>query len=275
VPQVAFRAPAIRIAFTRAAFVRRAWSVSAIALLGSLPVLAGCGAAGGSSPSAVLPQAGAVQVRFVEGAPSLEAIVNGTPTDLGAAYLRVNGQTVASTFPYGSVTPFSPVSAGVLAVEALDGLGYSVGPLKTPPLAAGKRYSVAVVGTYPRYRALAFEEPSGADGATLAVYAASPQFPSADFGKFRASSRSDFIKLGSVRFGSVAAVGLAETVSNFGAYVGTGTTPISGGALTLSSVDPFDAHDALPFHNAARASLFLLDPQPGTGSGPVFGSLDR
>ncbi|MEO6836488.1 MAG: hypothetical protein ABI231_11380, partial [Candidatus Tumulicola sp.] len=246
--------------------------LGAASVLGGLLALGGCG--GSSSATSALPaRAGTVQVRFIEGAPSLEALVGGVPTDIGAAYLSVNRTTVASSFPYGTTTQFFPFSAGTLSLEALDSLGYSVGPLNSPVLAAGKRYTLALVGAYGAYRVLAFEEPQ-TRGAALAVYAASPALPSADFGSFRASNRSNFKKLASVRFGNVATVALGASVSNFGAYVGTGVTPVPNGAITVQSVDSFDSRNALPFHDGARLSLFLFDPRAGSSNGPVFGSLD-
>jgi Domain of unknown function (DUF4397) len=231
---------------------------------------AGCG---GSGSSAGIPAGGsAVSVRFVEGAPVLETLVNGVPTSIGAAYLTVDGATIAPAFRYGDVTPFVARPAGVQSVEARDSLGYSVGPLKTAALTAGKTYTAVVAGTYPNYRALAFAEPAGSGEASLAVYEASPAYPAADFGTFRASSGNGFKKLGSVRLGSVAAVSLGKAVSNLGAYAGKGSVPI--GTLTVRQVDQFDGRNALPFHAASRFSVFVLDPAEGSG-GPLFGSLDR
>jgi hypothetical protein len=251
--------------------MRRRWG----AVFGCTLALGGCARSDSSSPAANPPGTGAVQVRFLEGAPSLDVLVNGIPTDLGAAYLTVGGTTIASSFPYGTLTPFSSFPAGTLSLKALDSSGYALGPVKTAALAAGKSYTAVLVGTYPDYRVVTFEEPNGGNGASLAVYEASPAFPSADFGSFRASTRSNFKKLGNARFGSLATASLGNRVSNFGAYVGTGVTPIPNGALTLQSVDSFDSASALPFHNALRFSLFVLDPLPGAPSGPVFGSLDQ
>ena len=53
-----------------------------------------------------------VTVRFADGAPSLETLINGVPADIGAAYLQVNGKTVASSFDYGTLTPFVTLPAG-------------------------------------------------------------------------------------------------------------------------------------------------------------------
>jgi hypothetical protein len=223
-----------------------------------------------------MPGANNAFVRFVEGAPSLQALVNGVPTDIGQAYLAVNGATVASSFPYGAMTQFVAFPAGTLSLEALDSLGYSVGPVKTSAtLSAGKNYTVVLVGSYPTYRALTFDEPTGTGNASLTVYEASPGFPSADFGSFAASSHSNFRKLGNARFGTVVTVALGKSVSNFGGYVGTGTTPLFNGALAVAAVNAFDTHSALPFQNATRFSLFVFDPKPGSSNGPVFGSLDQ
>lgn len=209
----------------------------------------------------------------MEGAPLLETLVGGVPTGLGTAYLAVDGRTVASSFPYGNVTPFVSLPAGTASVEALDSLGYSVGPLSTGALTAGKSYTVIVVGSYPSYRALAFAEPATGKGATMAVYQASPSLPSVDFGRFRASKSDDFAKLGSVRFGDVAAASLGTSVTNLGGYAGKGITPLPNGTLLPRQIDEFDARNALPFHAASRLSLFVVDPA-ASGLGPVFGSLD-
>ena len=232
---------------------------------------AGCGGSG-SSYSAVPPtKAQTVTVRFVDGAPVLEALVNGVPTDIGAAYLQADGQTVTSSFSYGTMSSFTTtLPPGVRSLKALDTTGYFVGPLKTPALASGKRYTLIVVGTYPNYRVLAFEEPTGA-GAQLSLYEASPSVAAADFGSFSASSHSNFRKLGSAHLGGVATVSLGKSVSDFGGYVAVGSNQI--GALTLAQIDSFDSRNALPFHRAARLSLFLFDPKPGS-NGPVFGSID-
>jgi hypothetical protein len=222
---------------------------------------------------------GMARVRFAEGAPELEALINGQPQSLcfgltAPCYLQVNGQTVTELFYYGTFTSFTFVTPGVQSLEALDDLGYRVGPLKSGPLSAGKDYTLIVVGTYPKYRVLTFEEPPSSKGnAQLSLYEASPSVPSADFGSFIASSHSGFKELGSAKFGSVVTVSLGARVSNFGGYTGQGDKPFTGGDLTLASVDTFDKHNVLPFHNASRFSLFVFDPAPT--SGPVFGSLDR
>jgi Domain of unknown function (DUF4397) len=245
------------------------------ALAATLAALCGCG---NNSTSSTTPaaNAGSVQVRFVEGAPLLEALVNGQPTDIGAAYLSVNGTTVASTFPYAAVTPFQSFRAGTLSLTASDSLGYTVGPVKTStPLQSGKSYTVILLGAYPAYNAVVFEEPATSSSAQLSLYEASPSVRTADFGRFDASNRSNFVKLGSASYASVATVTLGKGVSNFGAYAGQGVKPFANGALTLESVDSFDQRNVLPFNAATRLSLILIDPKPGTSLGPVIGSLDQ
>jgi hypothetical protein len=223
-----------------------------------------------------------VQVRFAEGAPELEALINGVPQDIGAAYLQVDGQTVTNTFNYGSLTQFLPFPPGAHSLVALDELGYRVGPFKSPTLAAGKRYTLVLVGTYPQYRVLAFEEAADANGnAQLSLYEASPSVPKADVGSFTASSHSNFKQLGSATLGNVTTVSLGASVSNFGGYVGQGSKPftcgqrIPCGEVTPAHVNSFDQKNVLPFHNATRLSLFLFDAKSGSSIGPVIGSLDR
>lgn len=250
-------------------------------LVGSLAAgvlaLAGCG--GSNSPSSTMPaQASQVRVRFVEGAPLLETLVGSTPLAIcpGASapcYLQVNGQTVSQAFYYGSMTSFVSVTAGAFSLVARDTQGYAVGPLKVPALAQGGRYTLVVVGSYPNYRVLAFEEPASSSNARLSLYEASPAVAQSDFGSFRASSSSDFRRLGTAKFGTVATVALGKSVSNFGGYVGSPNNPL--GSLTLAQVNSFDSRNVLPFHAASRLSLFLFDAKSGSASGPVFGSLDR
>jgi hypothetical protein len=220
-------------------------------------------------------------VRFAEGAPELEAIINGVPQSIGQAYLQVNGQTVSSTFNYGSLTTFVPLSPGTLTLQALSVLGYRVGPFKSSHLTAGNGYTLALVGSYPNYRVLTFEEPASSKGSPqLSLYEASPTVPSADFGSFTASSRSNYKKLGSATLGNVATVSLGAHVANFGGYAGNGTKPfmcgsVACGDVTPASVDTFNKHNELPFHNASRLSLFLFDVNSGSAIGPVVGSLDQ
>ncbi len=240
----------------------------------ALLAIAGCN--GSSSSSSSLPEtAGTAQVRFIDGAPTLEALIGGVPSDIGLAYLRVNGQTVTYQFSYATITTFMPVSAGVQSLIARDTLGYAVGPLKSAALSANGRYTLVVVGAYPNYQVLTFAEPKSGSGAQLSLYEASPAMPSADFGGFAASSRSNFKKLGSATLGQVATVALGSSVSNFGGYVGNGVTPITGGTVTPVQVNGFDAKNLLPFQAATRLSLFLFDTKSGTTKGPVFGSLDK
>lgn len=216
-------------------------------------------------------------MRFVDGAPSLETVIGSAPQDIcpgvsAPCYLQVNGQSVSQLFSYGSITSFVNVTAGTLSLVARDEAGFAVGPLKTPSLSGGNRYTLIVVGSYPSYSVLAFEEPSSS-GTQLSLYEASPSVRSADFGSFSASSRSNFRKLGHAQFGSVATVPLGKSVTNFGGYAGSGGPPL--GALTLQQIDSFDSHNALPFHRASRLSLFLFDPKTGSANGPVVGSMDR
>jgi hypothetical protein len=246
--------------------VRRACALICVAA-------AGCAGGSSSSSAGAPPVAGNVTVRFADGAPLLETLIEGVPTNIGPAYLQVNGRTVASSFDYGTLTPFVTLPAGTLSLKALDSLGYSVGPLETTALKGGSRYTLVVVGAYPNYSVLAFPEPKAASGALMSFYEASPAVPQADFGRFRASSRSGLKQLGSAHLGDVTTVPLGSSASNLGGYVGSIGAPL--GKLTLRQIDPFDARNVLPFHRAARLSLFLFDPKSGSTSGPVFGSLDR
>jgi len=203
----------------------------------------------------------------------LEALVNGVPTDIGAAYLQVDGRTVASSFNYGTITPFGSLPSGSHSLRALDTLGYAVGPISTPSLIGGKRYTIVMVGSYPHYQVLAFEEPANGTGAQLSLYEASPSVPTAGFGSFRASSHGSFVQRGSAKFGAVATASLGAKISDLGGYAGSASKPI--GELTPAQIDSFDRHNALPFHAASRLSLFLFDVNSQSSHGPVFGSLDR
>ncbi|HEY4433016.1 MAG TPA: DUF4397 domain-containing protein [Candidatus Cybelea sp.] len=251
--------------------------------------LAACGGSNSSSNGMPPAAASTVRVRFAEAAPELETIINGVPGPIGSAYLQVNGQTVSSQFDYATITPFLTTTPGTKSLTALNVLGYRVGPFKSAPLTGGKDYTLALVGTYPRYRVLTFEEPAASKGgAQLSFYEASPAVPSADFGSFAASSQTNFKRLGSAKLGNVATVSLGGHVTNFGAYAGKGTTPFvcattTGskppcGELTPAGVDSFNQRNELPYHNASRLSLFLFDSDesnPYGLFGPVFGSLDR
>ena len=257
-------------------------------IVSGLLAMTACGGSSSSSSSMPPVSSGTARVRFSEGAPELEALINGVPQDIGSAYLQVDGQTVSSEFDYGTLTNFLLLSPGVHSLEALDILGYRVGPVKVAALTAGKQYTLILVGTYPKYSVLGFEEPASSKGnAQLSLYEASPSVPSADFGSFTASSHKGFKQLGSAKLGNVVTVSLGASVSNFGGYTGHGnkpftcgsSPPVLCGALTLAHVDTFDKHNELPFHNASRFSLFLFDAasgsSSGTSGGPVFGSLDR
>jgi hypothetical protein len=220
-----------------------------------------------------------VQVRFAEGAPQLDALIGSSPQSICSSqtapcYLQVNGKTVVSLFIYGQITNFITLPAGALSLVALDDLGYRVGPVATPSLTAGKAYTVALVGIYPHYRALAFEEPASASSAQISLYEASPAVPSADFGTFLADKNAGYKRLGSAKLGEIATIALGKTATNVGGYVGKGTTPFGGGTLTIKQVNSFDKRNELPFHNVSRFSLFVFDVKSGA-SGPVFGALDR
>lgn len=242
-------------------------AIAALAL-----ALSGCGGSNNATPS---PGPTKAQVRFVEGAPVLETLINGVPQQIGSPYLTVNGETVASLFSYSVQTPFVPVPAGTLSLIVRDSFGNATSAVKTTSaLAAGKSYTVIFVGSYPKYSALTFAEPAPSADATLALYEASPSFPNADFGNFTASTQSNFKKLGSAHFGTLATVSLGKSVSDFGGYVGTGVHPLPNGALTISSVDSNDMQSALPFNSAGRLSLFVFDSGQGSIGGPVFGALD-
>ena len=221
-------------------------------------------------------QAQQAKVRFIDGAPLLETLIGGVLQGLGSdVYLQVDSQTVASSFTYGSMTTFLPTPAGVHSLTARNTEGYAVGPLKTTALAAGKRYTLVLVGSYPNYKVLTFEEPAASDEAGISLYEASPSVPDAAFGSYTVSTNSDFKQLGTAHFGDVVTVSLGKSVTDTGGYVGAASKPL--GAIAPSQVNTFDTDNALPFHKAARLSLFLFDPASGSGSttGPVFGSLDQ
>lgn len=241
---------------------------------GLVVVFAVTACSGSSSSSSTTPSTGGLaRVRFVDGAPSLETLVDGTPQDIGNnAFLQVNGETVVTPFVYGTFTPFLNVASGVKTLFARSPIGYAVGPITSATLSPGKRYTLIVVGSYPNYKVLTFEEPVSTDKAQLSFYEASPTVPNAAFGRFTASTSSQFKQLGTASLGNVATVSLGSTVANVGGYVGTASTPI--GTTTPSQINPFDNRNALPFHNSSRLSLFLFDPKSGSAFGPVFGSLD-
>lgn len=242
-------------------------------------IFSGCG--GSSSPSTTISaQNGTARVRFLDGAPSLETLIGGLPQPLcpgpsTPCYLQVGKQTVTNSFYYGSMTSFLNVTAGTLSLTARVEAGYNVGPLQTTALAPGKSYTLVVVGSYPKYQVLAFEEPASTGSAALSLYNASPSTRQAAFGTFRASSHSDFTQRGSAQFGAVSTISLGKSVSDIGGYAGSKASPI--GTVTPAQIDSFDKHNALPYHNIARLSLFLFDIKCPSGScpGPLFGSLDR
>ncbi len=202
----------------------------------------------------------------------LEALINGVPTQLESVYLRVNGQTLASSFDYGTITQYYDVSPGTASLSALDTSGYRVGPLRSPGLSAGKRYTLILLGSYPNYSVLAYEEPPASAGAQLSLYEASPTAPKAEFGTFAASAHSHFTQLGTASLGSVTTVALGKHVTNVGGYVAAAGGRL--GTVTPSQLNSFDRHNELPFHAIARLSLFLFDPI-SQGANPVFGSLDQ
>ncbi|MBV9027323.1 MAG: DUF4397 domain-containing protein [Candidatus Eremiobacteraeota bacterium] len=260
---------------TLAFYARRsnAARVLQLAFIAATFFIEGC--SGSSSGGTSLPSSGTgvAEVRFLDGAPVLEALVNGVPSDIGAAYLQSDGQTVMSSFAYGTLSTFTALTPGVHSLKALDALGYAVGPLKTASLAAGKRYTLILVGAYPNYQVLNFEEPPGNNGAQVSLYEASPAVPNAEYGHFRASSHTNFQRLGAAILGNVATASLGKSVSDLGGYVAAGSRQL--GTVTPAQVDGFDSRNVLPFHRASRLSLFLCDPKPGSGVGPVFGSIDR
>lgn len=235
--------------------------------------LAACGGSSSSS-SAMPPQAASVRVRFAQGAPELETMVGSVVLNIGLAYLQVDGKTAASSFNYGTFTPFLMVPAGAHSIVARDVAGYAVGPIKTSSLSPGGRYTLVLVGTFPKYQVLTFAEPGSSTNAQLSLYEASPAVPQAGFGSFAASSHSGFKQLGSAKLGSVVTVNLGKSVTNFGGFAGTASTQI--GAITPAEINSFNAHNVLPFHNISRLSLFLFDSKGGSPpTGPLFGSLDK
>ena len=239
-------------------------------VVASLLALSACSSTSNTTPAAAAP----AHVRYVEGAPQLQADVNGTPVSLGVgAYLQAGSQTVVSGFYYGTISSFQDLSPTVRTLTARSIQGYTVGPLKLPALASGKNYSLVVVGSYPNSQVLAFEEPAASSEARLSLYEASPSVQHASFGSFTyiGTSKTNFKTLGNASFGNVATVSLGASVSNFGGFAGPASKPID--ALPLADVDPNDVKGVLPFHNGARLSLFLFDPG-GTSAGPVFGTLD-
>ena len=225
-------------------------------------------------------QAASARVRVAEGAPSLDALINGIPQSIGAAYLQVNGMTEVSELSYGTVSNFFDVPAGTSSLVARGLGGYSVGPVKTASLRAGARYTLVFVGSYPKYQVLTFTEPSGGSGAQMSLYEAAPSTPNAAYGRFRASSRADFMQLGTAKFGELSTVNLGKAVSDLGGYVGKAYCakrgqPLPANCLTPSLLYSFDSKNVLPYESFGRLSLFLFDASSSSNTGPVFGSLDK
>jgi hypothetical protein len=229
---------------------------------------AGCG---GSGSSSTIPATQSAKVRYLDGAPSLEAPIDGTPQDIGTAYLQVDSRTVVSIFGYGSMSSFLPVAAGTHQLVARDTLGYSVGPIKTTALSPSKSYTLIVVGKYPHYRVLTFEEPASSSNAALSLYEASPSTTRASFGTFKASTGAGFKQLGSAQFGTLATVSLGKSVTDIGGYAGESSGRL--GEVTPSQISGFDSENVLPFELQRRLSLFVFDFK-GSGTPRVFGSLD-
>lgn len=230
---------------------------------------AGCG---GSSSSGTMPAAQPAKVRFVDGAPALQAYSNGTLQTLGTAYLQLGSQTVVSIFQYGSMSSFLPVAAGAHSLTARNTIGYFVGPLQTTALSPGQRYTLIVVGSYPHYRVLTFEEPAASSNASVSLYEASPTVSQAAFGSFKASTGANLKRLGSARFGSLATVSLGKSAPDVGGYAGQSSSPL--GKLTPSQINSFDIDNVLPFAQQSRLSLFLFD-RKSASTPRVFGSLDQ
>lgn len=237
-----------------------------------------CGGSNATSQS--VPSTGAVQgvqVRFVDGASELDTVIGSTPQAIckgpsASCYLQVNGETVSNQLYYSYITPFTHVNAGTLSLVAADTSGYTVGPLKTATLTGGARYTIVIVGTYPNYKTLAYQEPASSSNAEVSLYQAAPPLSQVAFGSFRASTNAGYKQLGTANFGEVTTVPVGKSVSDFGGYAGAAGKPI--GTQTPQQINDFDARNALPFHAVNRLSLFLF---AGTGSTPiqVFGSLDQ
>jgi hypothetical protein len=249
-----------------------------VAVVVAVSLLTACG--GSNSSSQTVPPTGAVedvQVRFVDGATELDGIIGSTPQPVCkgpsvSCYLQVNGQTVSSQLYYSYITPFTHFNAGTLSLVAADTSGYTVGPLKTATLAAGGRYTIVIVGTYPNYKAVAYQEPASSSDAEVSLYEAAPALSQAAFGSFRVSTNSGYKQLGTAHFGQVTTVSVGKSVSDFGGYAGAAKKPI--GTQTPERINGFDVRNVLPFHAIGRLSLFLF---AGTASTPiqVFGSLDQ
>jgi len=234
------------------------------------------GCSSSSSSSSVPSQAASASARLAEGAPVLETSVNGVPVQLGStAYLQVDGRTVASSFLYGTFTPFVSLSAGAHSLTVLDEAGFRVGPLPISTLGAGGRYTLILVGSYPNYQVLVFDEPPPTGTAQLSLYEASPTVPQSDFGTYNTHNGGDFKQLGTAKLGQIVTVSLGSKVSNIGGYVGAKPcTPLN--CISPKQINARDTNNVLPFYSASRLSLLLFDPNTGSGpKGPLFGSLDQ
>ena len=179
---------------------------------------------------------------------------------------------MVSIFGYGSMSSFLPIAAGTHKLIARNTLGYFVGPLETTALSPGKRYTLIVVGSYPHYRVLTFEEPAVSANAAVSLYGASPNTPQASFGTFKASTGTGFKQLGSARLGTLATVSLGKSAPDVGGYAGESSSPL--GELTPSQINSFDLDNDLPFQQQSRLSLFLFD-RKSASTPRVFGSLDQ
>src|SRR6202034_2221843 len=67
-------------------------------VVSGLFAMTACGGSSSNSSSMPPVSSGTARVRFADGAPELEALINGVPQDIGNAYLQVDGQTVSSAF---------------------------------------------------------------------------------------------------------------------------------------------------------------------------------
>ncbi len=251
-----------------------------LVLSAPLIALVACNGSNGSSGSnPPVAQASKINVRFVDGAPELDGQINGGPGQICgdqslSCYLQVNGNTISSQLYYGYVTPFTSVRAGTVSLVAADSIGYTVGPIKTDPLAAGKSYTIVIAGNYPNYKALAFEEPAATSDVQVSLYEASPATPQTAFGSFRVSTKSNFKQLGTASLGQIKTVSVGKSVTDFGAYAGAVNNRI--GTVTPVQINEFDPKNNLPFHAANRLSLFLFDASSGSRqASEVFGSLDQ
>jgi hypothetical protein len=129
-----------------------------------------------------------------------------------------------------------------------------------------------VVGSYPHYRVLTFEEPAASANAAVSLYGASPSTRRAAFGTFKASTGTGFKQLGNASFGTLATVSLGKSAPDVGGYAGESSSPL--GKLTPSQINSFDLDNVLPFQRQSRLSLFLFD-RKSASTPRLFGSLDQ